>query len=107
MTIKEGETIIFNCTLATEQSNHLFAVWVIDALQYYYGDFERMRTYTYNLADNSLTVHNVSRRFDGSSFQCIISRHASKTGYVSVQYSHATMLFVTEANSSSCKSVYK
>lgn len=100
-TINEGETIHFNCTLAAEQSNQLIAVWIIDGLQYYLGDFKRTSTYSYNLADNSLTIHNISRTLDGSSFQCIINRQASKTGYLIVQYTYVAASETTTDSDSS------
>ena len=62
------------------------ATWVINGLEYYWSDFSRIEVYTFDLRDNSLTIHNSPRSLDGNSYQCIVDNCRSQKGYLSVLY---------------------
>ena len=82
MTLYEGENTVLNCTPA--QRIGLIATWIIDGERYYHTDFMSISTYTFDVQDNSLTVHNASRNLDGTSYQCVIDRRASRIAYLTV-----------------------
>ena len=85
ISIYEGEDTKYNCTPAHEENGGI-AIWVINGQRYYWTDFLSIPTYSFDLRDNSLTIHNVSQDLDGVSYQCIINRRASRVAYLTVQY---------------------
>ena len=85
ISIYEGEGTKFNCTLAQAMSG-LIATWIINGQRHYWTDFMLIPTYSFDLRDNSLTVHNASRNLDGSSYQCVINRLASRIAYLTILY---------------------
>ena len=72
------------------------AIWVIDGLQYYWSDFRSIDHYTFNRADNSLTINNSPRTLDGSSYQCVLSQEESNIGYLTVLYKSPSTVYVTQ-----------
>ena len=74
------------------------ATWVIDGLEYYWSDFGSIQIYTFNLRDNSLTIHHSPISLDGTSFQCILDNRRSRIGYLRVLRVSPTSL--TTLNSS-------
>ena len=77
----EGDTVKINCS-GTDST--LTAYWIINGSQFSLRSFRSIPTYSFNLVDNSLVIHNVSRRLDGISYQCVIERQASQIGYLTV-----------------------
>lgn len=84
ITVVEGESIKLNCSVGVISED--IATWVINGLEYYWSDFSTTEVYTFDLRDNSLTIHNLSRFLDGNSYQCILDNCRSQIGYLSVLY---------------------
>ena len=78
----EYETIKFNCS--TTDDGLLIAFWIINGSEYSFSDLISTPTYSFDLQDNSLTINNVHKGLDGTSFQCVIAQQASKIGYLTV-----------------------
>ena len=93
VTVLEGESIRMNCTNTMSDS---IAIWMIDGLQYYWSDFRSIDQYTFNRADNSLTINNSPRTLDGSSYQCVLSQEESNIGYLTVLYKSPNTEYVTQ-----------
>ena len=82
ITVAEGESTKLNCTMAAISED--IAIWVINGLEYYWSDFANIELYSFDLRDNSLTIHNSPRALDGTSFQCVLDNHESRIGYLTV-----------------------
>ena len=76
------------------------ATWVIDGLEYYWSDFGSTKRYSFNLRDNSLTIHYSSPSLDGSSFQCILDNRRSRIGYLRVLHNIVSPTSLPMSNTS-------
>ena len=104
VTVFEGESLTLNCTSTMTSS---IPLWIINGVQYYWSDFKRIDQYTFIVANNSLTIHNVPRTLDGASYQCVFNQQASQVGYLTVLYELtstqvSTMQSETLTSKSSC-----
>ena len=82
----EGWIVQFNCTLIEPLSGEEIATWLINGKRHYWLDFMALPGIEFNLDDNSLLLTNVTRLFDGYTFQCVINGYASKTAFLTVLY---------------------
>ena len=99
ITVVEGESIKLNCSMAVISED--IATWVINGLEYYWSDFSKIEVYTFDLLDNSLTIHNSTRFLNGNSYQCIVDNCRSQIGYLSVLYNKSLTLPTTTNSSNS------
>ena len=99
VTVTEGESTKLNCTMAVISED--IATWVINGLEYYWSDFAIIEVFSFDLRDNSLTIHNSPRTLDGASFQCILDNHESKVGYLTVLHLSPTAPTSNSSNSTS------
>ena len=61
--------------------------WIINGRLYYWSDFNDLDAYTLDLIDYSLTINNIPRTLDKTSFQCVVNDHQlSAIGYLTVLY---------------------
>ena len=82
ITVTEGDSKKLNCTMAALSED--IAIWVINGLEFYWTEFANMEVFSFDLRDNSLTIHNTPRSLDGTSFRCILDNHKSNIGYLTV-----------------------
>ena len=79
-TVREGETAMFDCDF---DGSDLTPSWRINDVIYFHTEISY--PYSFNDQDFSLTVFNVTRIMNASTFQCIVGRTVSREGHLIIQ----------------------